>query len=454
MMDDGRADALGCYGRPWAKTPHMDAIAARGVLFRTATVQNPVCVPSRTSMKTGLYAHETGRIAMGKPSATPGAYRTRIRKDQADLLLEWEKLGVTPENVGKVHAFAKDWRRLGDVPAQISHQGKPTRHLDPKWHDRLLSCVLTETHRWMIGGVLDVPPKEMRTSKLGNLAVKRLEELVAKDAPFFLRVSFHAPHVACNVPKTHFIDPSTITLPLPTDKELAAKPRYEREHLRVYAGAPKLTREEIGIARGTYYGMIALVDDQVGRLVKVLQGSGRLADTIVVINSDQGFQLGEHGVWKKRDFYDTNVCVPFILSAPDLLPQGKVVEEPVEMIDFMPTLMDLCGLKPPADISGRSLMPLIRGEEKNWRRACFSEHDHSRDMYAELRSGGGRRVMVRTKEWKLVFFMDERVPDKDGALYHLAEDPWERWNLYHDPKHREIVSELEALAKAWDKGRR
>ena len=86
--------------------------------------------------------------------------------------------------------------------------------------------------------------------------------------------------------------------------------------------------------------MVSLVDDQVGRIMKALAESGRLDNTIVVINSDQGFQLGEHGLWKKRDFYDTNVRVPFVIRAPGRLP-ARVVEEPVEMIDFVPTLMDL-----------------------------------------------------------------------------------------------------------------
>ena len=113
--------------------------------------------------------------------------------------------------------------------------------------------------------------------------------------------------------------------------------------------------------------------------------------------------------------------------------------------------MDLSDLKPPDSIRGRSLMPLIRGEVKKWREACFCEIDHSRSMYDELRRGTGRRVMVRTKKWKLIFFMDKRVADKDGALYNLIKDPDEKENLYGKPKYKNIVKHLEGLADDWDK---
>ena len=246
MLDDGRADALGSYGQPWARTPHMDQIANAGVRFETAIVQNPVCRPSRLSMKASLYPHQTGLMAMGARAENPGLYRERVRENYQDLLTAWTQGGIQPENVGKVHAFIEDWRHHGSAPLQLDNQGIPTQYLRLKWHDRLLSRVVTKTYKWMIGGLLDIPPSQLRTSKLGDLAVKRLTELVQRDQPFFLRVSFHAPHVPCHVAPSHYVDPSTIKLLFPSDEELASKPRFERESLHIYAGAPDLTEEEIG----------------------------------------------------------------------------------------------------------------------------------------------------------------------------------------------------------------
>jgi arylsulfatase A-like enzyme len=456
MMDDGRADAVGCYGKAWAKTPNMDRIASGGVRFETAIVQNPVCVPSRKSMKSGHYAHTFGKTAMGKPASVAPAYMKKAKPDVPNLLSCWKEVGINPVNVGKRHAYQKDWISKGDRGALIDFFGNPRGTEGKEKFEKSKKTyrkVNIKTHRWMIGGVVPYAPEDTQTWRLGDLGVETLKELAAKDEPFFLRVSFHAPHVPCRVPREYFIDPEKIALPLPTEEELKNKPRFERENLHIYAGGLDLTKEQIGICRGTYYGMVSLVDAQVGRLVECLKKAGLLDNTIIAINSDQGFQLGEHGLWKKRVFYEQNVCVPFIISCPGLLPSGKVIEEPVEMIDFVPTLMELSGIDVPGTIRGRSLMPLIRGEVKRWRRACFSEIDHSYSMYEELREESGRRVMVRTKEWKLIYFMDERVADKDGALYNLKKDKDEKENLYNKPQYKHIINELEGLAEKWDKGK-
>ncbi len=458
MLDDGRADAVGCYGKKWAKTPHLDRLAEKGVRFATAVVQNPVCVPSRTSMKTGHYCNTFGITAMGKPPAVPGKYMDTARPDLPNLLNTWKKVGITPVNVGKIHAYRKDWLRKGDASALVDFLARPRGPEGQKKFDEAKDFdyrpVNIKTHRWMIGGIVPYAPEDTQTWRLGDLGVKALEELAAKDEPFFLRVSFHAPHVPCRIPKEYFIDPATIDLPLPTEEELKSKPRFEREQLRVYAGGLDLTKEQIDICRGTYYGMVSLVDTQVGRLVEVLKKSGKFDNTIIAFNSDQGFQLGEHGLWKKRVLYEQNVCVPFILTCPALLGKGKVIDEPVEMIDFVPTLMDLTGLDVPKDIPGRSLMPLITGKAKKWNKAVFCEIDHSGSMYEELRNRSGRRVMVRTKEWKLIYFMDERAEDKDGALYNLKKDPDEKINLYNLKEHAKVINRLEKLAQKWDKNRR
>jgi len=454
MMDDGRADAVGCYGKSWAKTPNMNRIAGQGVRFAIAIVQNPVCVPSRKSMKSGHYPHTFGVTAMGKPASVRPAYMKKAKPNVDNLLNLWKRVGINPVNVGKRHAYQKDWVSKGDKGALIDFLGNPK---GPEAKEKIEKSknkygrVNIKTHRWMIGGVVPFAPEETQTWRLGDLGVETLKELAAREEPFFLRVSFHAPHVPCRVPASYFIDPEKIALPLPTEEELKNKPRFERENLRIYAGGLDLNKEQIGICRGTYYGMVSLVDAQVGRLVECLKKAGLINNTIIAINSDQGFQLGEHGLWKKRVFYEQNVCVPLIMSCPGLLPSGKVINEPVEMVDFVPTLMELSGIDVPRSIRGRSLMPLIRGEIREWRPACFSEIDHSYSMYQELREGTGRRVMVRTKEWKLIYFMDERVADKNGALYNLKKDGDEKENLYNNPQYKHIIKYLEGLAEKWDK---
>ena len=452
MMDDCRTDALGCYGKAWPRTPQMDSIARKGVRFETAVVQNSVCAPSRMSMMSGHYPHAFGIMAMGRPQ--DGVPPKKAKWHAPNLVNCWKKVGIRPVNVGKRNAYDSDWDHHGDVPPFFDACGKfvarDSSLVAGQQAPNRYPQVVTETHKWAIGGTIPLKPEQISTSQLGDLAAETLKQLTAKDEPFFFRVSFHAPHVPFRVAPEFLVDPDKIDLPFPTDEELKNKPRFEREKLSIYSGAPNLTIEQIKLARATYYGMVNLVDVQVGKLLHVLKKAGLVDNTIIVVNSDQGLLLGEHGLWKKRAFYDQNVCVPFILSCPALLPSGKVIDEPVEMVDFMPTLMDLSGLDVPASISGRSLCRLIRGDVRRHRHACFAEIDHSRSMYKELRSGTGRRVMVRTKQWKLEYFMDPRVPDKDGALYNLQKDPLEENNLYDKAEYSHIIKDLENLAEKWD----
>jgi len=451
MLDDGRADALGCYGRTWAKTPHLDAIAQQGVRFENAIVQSPVCIPSRASMKTGYYPHKTGIIAMGKPAKIPSSY-LKNATPRYNLLNSFTQAGIKPINIGKAHYFRNDWYQRSDPKQNFDVFGRPVTDLAKKRMAESNSRypdVVTNTHRWAIGGTIPLKPEETSTWKTGDLALETLKALTLTDKPFFLRVSFHAPHVPVRVPKEFLIDPDKITLPLPTDEELNSKPPFEKNNLRTYAGSLDLTKQQIGIARGTYYGMLSLVDVQVGRIVEFLKKQGIINNTIIAVNSDQGFLLGEHGIWKKRCFYDANVRIPFILSCPDRLPAAKIIDEPVEMTDFLPTLMQLSNLDVPQDIEGKSLLPLINGKVEKWRHACFCEHDYSQDMYDELRQGSGRCIMVRTKDFKLIKFMDERATADNSSLYNLKSDPDETQNLYNNTQYSQTITHLEDLAQKW-----
>lgn len=459
MFDDGRADGISCSGTPWARTPHIDAIAARGVRFDAAIIQNPVCAPQRNSIKTSLYPHEAGANELGKAPEIVGRYVDQAAIDRVQagptLLDLWTQAGTQPTNIGKIHSFRKSWKSLGDhkpiAPWSRERGGEEEegKRLIPG------ERVYTRKYGWLIGGVLDVAPTETDTFKIGEQGVQTINALADAGEPFFLRLSFHSPHVPCAVPKEFLVDPASVGLPQPDETELNDRPKFEQGPIRSYAGAD-LTPEQIALARATYYGMFSEVDAQIGRVVETLRERGLLENTIIAINSDSGFQLGEHGTWKKRVFYEQNVRVPLVFSWPGVLPEGKVIEEPVELVDFLPTLLDLSGLAAPEGIRGRSLRPLIDGKVQRWRKATISEIDHSLSPYDELRAGtdgkgSGRQVMVRTRDWKLITFFDERVADKDGALFDLRNDPGETRNLYHDPAHAAQVAELEALLAEWDR---
>lgn len=440
MLDDCRPDAIGCYGRPWVRTPNMDAIAAAGARFETAVTQCPICIPSRSSMKTARYAHETGVMSMGRPPESPTPYAYHQRSELSNLMRHWIDAGIQPTCVGKVHAYESDW----------AIEPRPRYRKDArKVEGRMYPPVNLKTHGWQIGGTTDVHPDDTQTGLVGEGGLARLESLAAAGDPFFLRVSFSAPHVPIEVSPQWMVEPASIDLPLPTQAEIDSKPRFEREQLRVYAGTQDLTPEAIQVARATYYGMVNHVDHEVGRIMARLHELGLRENTIVVINSDHGLQLGEHGLHKKRNFYDQTICAPLIIAAPGRIAPGTVVTDPVEMLDLFPTLLELSDLPTPEGLRGRSLVPLTKGQGTP-RDATFSEIDFSGEMYDELRVDSGRQVMIRTREWKLIEFRDPRVAERDGALYDLKKDPGETVNLFASPEHQSVVAELEARLAKWE----
>lgn len=439
MTDDLRADGLSCYGQPWAKTPNLDALAQEGVRFEVAVVQSVICVPSRTSMLASRYCHTLGTMGMGKPAEG----QPEAPELPPPLLDAFGRRGYHLVNIGKCHAYRQAWDiNTGNPPASRAPKPKLTDRDGPAY-----PTVRVPNRPWIIGGTVDVHPDDSRPARYVDAALEYLEN--ARE-PWLLRVSFHEPHVPIQVPRTFMIDPDAVTLPLPTEEELAGKPRWETEYLSQYAGSLPLSRDELQIARGTYYGVTSLVDHHIGRLLDHLRESGQAESTIILFTSDHGLQMGEHGLHKKRNFYEQTVCVPLLLRFGEGLPGGRVVRRPVELQDVLPTVMELAGMPTPEGIHGRSMVRLVRGTERNWRRAVFSEIDHAQSMYDCLRKDSGRRVMVRTRRRKLIYFKDERAMGPEGALYDLDKDPGETRNLYGRREYAEVQRRLAGMVDRWD----
>ena len=378
ILDDVRPDGFGCYGTPWANTPNIDRIAEQGVRFEHAFVQCPICIPSRTSFKTGRYCHEvTGRtMYMGDPPAQEPPYAA-TQQERSSLLQPWIEAEMRPINVGKLHALHDYWDARAD-PLQTREDARPGgegEHFDP---------VRLTTHGWQIGGTQDVHVDDTREGLLTEEALNICQELAEQDAPFFFRVSFRPPHVPIQVPPDFMLDLDAVDLPWPDGRGLATKPRFEREQLRVYCGTLDLSERDIRVARSSYYGMVNMVDYFVGRIMDEMKTLGLLDNTIVAVTGEHGLAMGENGVHKKRSFYDPVVGSPLIYSWPGHLPEGRTIEDQVEMIDFLPTLLDLSDMAVPEETPGRSLVPRINGEAEG-REVVFSEIDHSGSMYDELR---------------------------------------------------------------------
>lgn len=438
MTDQQRADSLGCYGNPWVKTPNLDALAARGALFNRYFIQSPVCVPSRTSLLTGLYPHQTGIL---ENSTAKGIWP----EGATTYPEEFAKAGYYTYTCGKAHH-----------PAHKEHWQTSEKFVWFK--DEVM------LNKWGAGydkkehEVLERPPSGMifsgiyptkvsgrtNTSHLADLAIKELQRLKDSPRPFLLRVSIMAPHTPVLPPRDLFLlhDPQTMEVRRPTAEELQALPKYERTSDDYY---DKFSDEEIKRLRASYHALVTHVDDQVGRLVQVLKENGQYENTIVVFTSDHGQLNGEHNQYNKRVFYDATTRVPLILAGPGVAP-GQRIERLTEGVDLAPTLFRLSGLPVPEQMrQGRDLF-----DERNPREFVIGEVAKPTREDGSKKPVPLRRSWIRTERWSMDYTSEinhravTSAEERDGKLIDLLKDTEERKNLYYDPQYASVVQDLTA----------
>ncbi len=447
--DHQRTDALGCYDSPWAVSPHIDALAAGGVRFDHCICQSPSCTPSRSSLWTGRYVHSLGAAAFRKAPLT-APLLTGPFQAAGYQLAQFGKFDLTE------HRDEFDLCEGVDAPGQVL--GPWCEEVPPGTSDADCQILRSPTTNYVIGGVN--PLGQDRT--LSNVLVTRAERFLAAEAkpPFFLRVSINVPHMPFTPLPQYFgvTDRDKIDLPIADPAELATKPQRESRHLRPFYGFDQLSADELRHCRGCFYDLCTELDAAIGRLMAAVRRHGFADDTIVMLHSDHGTTLGEHGLGTIRTFYEPVVKVPLIWSWPGRLEAASTVEDPVELIDLMPTLIDLAGLDCPSEVHDRSLRAQMLGEASDPHRPTFSEYDTSLSPIggadwipeaARWSPAHDRRVMVRRDGWKLECNYGPSDYGEDGGLYDLQRDPLELDNLFSRPQHAAKVEALKAVTVNW-----
>jgi arylsulfatase A-like enzyme len=428
MTDDQRQDAVSAYGNRILKTPHMDRIAEGGLRFTEAFVTNALCAPSRASILTGLYSHAHGVITNGDGPTfrnQPG-----LRDEQLTFPELLRQAGYHTSLVGKWHV--PSWPTGFDQWVILPGQGA---YHDP---DMIAGGVRLK----MRGHVEDV---------IGDQAVTFLRER-PKDRPFALLCQFKAPHRNWS-PAARFEQAfAGVTLPVPRTFEdrLEGRPEAVRQSDMAIADMPdfrdqvpaSLPRDErkrrnLELLVKNYYRVLLGVDENVGRVLDVLDEQGVAQDTVVVYTSDNGFFLGEHGLFDKRLMYEPSIRVPMLLRYPPRVKAGQVdTSHLVLNVDVAPTLLELAGLPVPAAMHGRSWVPLLEGGPAPWRDAFLYEY-YEYPAYHCVRKNRG----VRTARWKLIHFWEQ---PEEWELYDLAADPDETTNLAPLPAHAQTAASLRA----------
>lgn len=418
---------LGCYGNPVVRTPHLDALAARGTRFANAYCPTPICVPSRASLATGRYAHRLGSWDNAKPyigtEAASWGHRLTAR-------------GRKVTTIGKLH-----YRRVGD-PTGFPDQRLPMHVLDGvgDLYQLLREKMPVRPHSRT--QVLEAGPREVEYTRydraIGDEAVRWIQEEGARERePWALFVSFTYPHFPLGVPEPYFSLYDPQTLPMPVQWRPEEWPRHPVIDFMRRQQALEEPFDEPTIRRAiqTYYGMVTFLDEQVGRVLRALEASGQAENTRIIYTTDHGEQLGEHGLWWKSSMYEGAVGIPLIVAGPDI-PAGKVSRTNVSLVDCFPGILEAAGVEPEpedADIDGESIFRLAQQEDQP--RTVFSE-------YHTLFAPNGI-FMIRNERYKYVHYVGD-----PPQLFDMIEDPLETRDLAGDPAYAEVLARCEAQLRA------
>jgi N-acetylglucosamine-6-sulfatase len=412
LMDDARWDEIHCGGQPWVNTPNIDRIAREGAQFQNAFVTTPLCSPSRGCFLTGLYARTHG--------VTDNTDHSPLSHKLDTFPRHLQSAGYETAFIGKWHMGVDDSPRPG-FDHWVGFKGQGT-YFDPEFN---------------VNGKRE-KTRGYTTDLLADRAVEFLSRKRAR--PFLL----YLPHKAVHPELTQNADGSVSDLN--GDKFIPAE-----RHKNLYAGLPVPHRPSVGhgpdgkpalqrpikgypllgpqtgtadeIVRNRMR-MMTGVDEGIGRMLDVLRKSGQLDQTVFIFTSDEGYFHGEHGLSiERRLAYEESIRIPLLIRYPGTAMAGAKPTEMALNIDLAPTILDLAGVPVPAHVQGKSLVPVLRGQAKGWRKSFLIEHA-SDNVFPRVEHLGYN--CVRTASWKYIRYTDLTGMDE---LYDLQHDPYEMKNL-------------------------
>ncbi len=426
--DQHRYDSLGCNGNDVLETPHLDALAAQGVRFTNCFSQSPVCAAQRACFLTGRYPHLHGQLSNGFTMAPGEVWWPEILSAAGYLTAGIGKMHLEPwdDPRGFEHRFiveGKDFLLGEDEYARFCKATYGFIRPRAKYAERGLSMVDPMPS--------EVPYEDYIDKFIADSALRFLDETRDDPRPLALHVSLLSPHHPLDPPTEYFDRYANKPVPPhrfdPAEKQ--AKPPEQTQHMWFWDRAGEAHRQR---AWRSYYGLVTLVDDQVGRIIEKLGDVGRLDDAFIVFTTDHGEMLFDHGLFDKAfACYDPIIHVPAIVRWPGKLPAGAACEALVESTDLVATTLGAAGLDVPKAMTSRDLLPLMRGEVETVRDYAVTQHFNIRS--------------IRTGTMKLVFYGGRDY----GELYDLEADPYEMHNRWDDPDFAAQKAELVRMLMDW-----
>ncbi len=492
-IEDMTAASVGRYGNPLVMTPNLDRFAAGGVRFDRCYCQAPMCNPSRSSFLTAL-----------RPDST----RVYTNSDPMDRLLPegtislpelLRQKGIYSINIGKL--FHHTWtaeKQLGafdrlefcELPKGYKgrSEGYP-KHLNdalkllpqprfrysanPEEEKRLTKLKAERNKIWRrakegsreynkaramfqqpqanVVGDSGLLEEQESDGKKARMAVHILKEMTKTKKQFFLSVGISKPHTPLRCPKKYLDLYDLDNIPEPEappkkDKNIPAIAKRLGRNYDIFNSHYKHPVTPLAARKAVmaYYACASFVDAQIGLILDALESERLKNNTIVIILSDHGFQLGEHNLWSKYTLFEQATRVPLMVRVPGRMRKAAACDEIVELVDLAPTLCELLDIPQPGDLEGTSFVPLLRRPKQPWKKAAFT--------VCPIAGYVGRSV--RTKRWRYALWQSKKTNSQELELYDLQADPWEQNNLAKNPDYAREVQRMAALLKAGWNGAR
>lgn len=440
FVDDLRPD-LGCYGNTTVKSPYLDSLAKKGIVFNKQFVTVPTCGASRMSIL-------TGKLPRKRTDLANEAAESMIRTDKPETFIEnLRRNGYYTVGIGKISHSVDGY--LYPYTKERSNQ----LELPNSWDEMLFNPGKWKTGWNAFFGYADGSDRNTKKNNskpyeaapveddgypdglTAELAIQQIEQLGDKGQPFFLGVGFFKPHLPFTAPQQYWDLYDEKNIPLTPSPDLPANTNKASLHESAEFNQYRLGDEKASLQtavsdayarklRHGYYAGISYVDAQIGKVLTALRKKGLEKNTIIVVWGDHGYHLGDDRIWGKHTIFDWSLRSTFILKTPQQQ-KGFTSDQVISSVDIYPTLMELCGVKMPYKGDGESIVSLTKNPvSKSLRNTAYSYY----------RQG----ITVRTSRYRLTKYFRNAKPDIE--LYDHETDPWENKNIAAEQP--ELVQEL------------
>jgi arylsulfatase A-like enzyme len=435
--DHMRYDCIAAHGNPAIHTPHLDELVRGGVSFDHCYAQNPLCMPSRASFMTGLYPQQTGLTWNGQCLPPDFPFTPPRMLKRADFqAAQIGKLHFQPHEESDLdprprHDYGFDILQLAEEPGPYEDAYVRWLRSEYPQHERLFRVprsVSPRREEERIGTVLDAPWEASFSGWIAEQFARHFTRARAKQRQF-VHCGFYAPHPPLNPTAAMFAPYHDTRLPPARtyDQEWQDKPEPLAGLLRGYS---ELTDSFVEQYRRHFFAMVTGLDMGIGRIIETLKSTGAYEDSLIIFSSDHGDMCGDHRmILKQHSFYDEVMRVPLVLHGPAAFGGGRRVNGLFELVDLMPTVLELCDIRVPEVLPGRSRAGFLRKGDDEPRRESVLAVD------------GPGHIMLRTPSHKYI-----RYASGAEVLYDLADPDHERLNHADEPQYDDVRRSMRHLA--------